>query len=63
MNKDSVRGHPAADFLTRVGKNGVPVVLQTKLWDRATISERIERGSHQSCQPFMEFLREELVDF
>ena len=60
---ESLRGHSADDFLTRVGTNGVPVVFHTKHWDDATISEPIERGSHLSCEPYMDFLREELTDF
>ena len=61
--ESAVDGHPAKGLLHRMASAGVPAVMKTKAWDRATISERIARGSHKSCDDHLEFLREEMLEF
>ena len=58
-----VGDHPAKDLLQHMASHGVPAKMTTPPWSRATISERIARGSHQSCDDHMPFLREELLEF
>jgi hypothetical protein len=58
-----VGGHPAAGVLNLLSQQGAPATMAGAPWSRATISERIARGSHQSCQSHMPFLREELLAF
>ena len=44
-------------------REGAPAVLSTKPWSQRLLEARIRRGSHQSCLEFLDFLREELLDF
>ena len=44
-------------------KEGVPAVLSSKPWSKQLLEARIKRGSHKSCLEFLDFLREELLDF
>ena len=59
----SVQRHPAYNLLKQVQHNGVPVVLTSKPWSKNTRNKRMKRGSHQSCQEHLDFLREEMLDF
>jgi len=63
IDEAALRGHPATKFLVRLGQVGAPAVMSTAPWSEATLDERVARGSHQSCQDNMEFLREEFLDF
>ena len=38
-------------------------MLSSKPWSDRLLQARIQRGSHQSCLEFLDFLREELLDF
>jgi hypothetical protein len=55
--------HPAAPLLERIRRNGVPVVLASEPWSDELKAERFLRGPHKSAEEFLEFLREEYVDF
>ncbi len=55
--------HPAAPLLSRLQHVGAPVIMRTKPWSSAVLNARVKRGSHQSCQEHLDFLREELLDF
>ena len=46
-----------------MSQEGVPAVLKTAPWTPSTLQERVERGSHKSCQDHLTFLREELQEF
>ena len=63
INFQDFRPHPAADLLTRLGKEGAPAILSCEPWSQATLDERVARGSHNSCDDHLDFLRTELFDF
>jgi hypothetical protein len=46
-----------------MAKEGVPVVLKTPPWTDEVLDERVQRGSHKSCDEHLEFLREEMLEF
>ena len=55
--------HKAAPLLERLQRHGAPALLKSKPWPTKLLDARIKRGSHQSCQDHLLFLREELLDF
>jgi hypothetical protein len=55
--------HPAIRLLKRLGKDGVPVLMQTPPWSPELRQARLEQGSHKSCDDHFEFLRKELLEF
>jgi hypothetical protein len=55
--------HPATPLLQHVGKNGVPVQMKTKPWSQEQKDERLKHGSHNSCNEYLDFLREEMLEF
>ena len=63
ISASALKHHPAAHYLHRLQRHGAPAVLKTKPWSQSTLKARIKRGSHQSCQAHLQFLREELLDF
>ena len=63
ISAHALKHHPAASYLRRLQRHGAPAVLKTKPWSQSTLKSRIKRGSHQSCQDHLQFLREELLDF
>ena len=63
LNHQQVRHHPSYHLLLQLQREGAPAVLSTQPWSQRILDARIQRGSHQSCLQFLEFLREELLDF
>jgi hypothetical protein len=55
--------HPAICLLKRLGKDGVPVLMQTPPWSPELRQARLDRGSHKSCDDHFEFVREEMLEF
>jgi hypothetical protein len=55
--------HPAIRLLKRLGKDGVPVLMQTPPWSPELRQARFKRGSHKSCDNQFEFLQEEMLEF
>ena len=63
LQVDPALPHPAGPLLQRLQHEGAPAVMTTPPWSRATLDERVARGSHQSCAEYLDFLREELLEF
>ena len=63
MHPDLNGAHSAVPLLARLQKEGAPAVLSSRPWSSRVLHARTQRGSHQSCLEFLEFLREELLDF
>ena len=61
--RGQARAHTAGPLIERIERDGVPVVIGTPPWSEATLDERIERGSHKSCDEYLDFLREEMLEF
>ena len=55
--------HPASPLLRHFAKCGVPAVMSTAPWSPELLEARALRGSHQSCDEYLDFVREELLDF
>ena len=54
--------HPAGPLLDYLAQHGAPVRLTTQDWSPTRLQEALERGSHQSAQGHLEFLRDEFAD-
>ena len=63
VNSKALRFHPARHFLQRLQSTGAPAVLRTDPWPQHILDARVNRGSHESCTEYLDFLREELLDF
>ena len=63
VTQQTLQSHPAAPLLLRLQQQGAPAVLKSKPWSAKVLASRLRRGSHQSCQDHLAFLREELLDF
>ena len=55
--------HKAARLLDHLHKRGANVTLATPPWDNDRLEATLERGPHKSAAEYVEFLREELLDF
>jgi hypothetical protein len=55
--------HPAKRLLRHYSIHGAPVRFRSKPWSPNQIQTAASRGSHQSCNKFLDFLSEEMVDF
>lgn len=58
---DNVK-HPARRLLKRLKHRGAPVKFTTPPWSRQQLHDAINRGPHQSCQQYIDFLDEEFID-
>ena len=63
INDSVLQGHPATPLLHRLADEGAPAVMTTPPWSQEVLDARVQRGSHQSCQENLAFLREELLEF
>ena len=63
LHPEVTKNHPAGPMLKRLEKEGVPAIMTTPHWSQDTIDQRVSHGSHQSCLQYLEFLREELLEF
>ena len=54
--------HPAQQLLQHVKLHGVPVILKSTPWSQHQRDAAIQRGPHNSCLEFVDFLEEEFVD-
>ena len=63
LTKEWVACHPAYSLIQRLEKVGAPAVMSTSPWSQRKLDRLIRRGSHKSCQEYLSFLREELLDF
>ena len=55
--------HPARRLLSHYSLHGAPVRIHSSPWSPSRIQQAAIRGSHRSCQEFLDFLSEEMVDF
>ena len=55
--------HKAGRLLKHFQKRGAPIVFETKPWSQERVEAALKRGPHKSANAYMEFLREELIDF
>ena len=55
--------HPARRLLQHYAVHGAPVHFSTPPWSPQQIRAAVARGSHASCDEFLDFLQEEMVDF
>ena len=60
---DTLAWHPAYPLLQAMARGGVPVKMTSTSWTTAELDARAQRGSHQSCQAHIEFVREEMAEF
>jgi hypothetical protein len=61
-NIDDFR-HLAIRLLKHLGKHGTPVRMHMLPWSSELRQERLDRGSHKSCDEHLGFLREEMMEF
>jgi hypothetical protein len=54
---------PAIGLLKHLGKHGTPVLMHTPPWSAELRKERLDCGSHKSCEEHFSFLCEEMLDF
>ena len=54
--------HRANTYLRTIHKHGCPVRLHSKPWSKAKITQALQRGPHQSCNNYIDFLKEEFAD-
>ena len=54
--------HPAKRLLQHYKSHGAPVKFTTKPWTKHQLKTAIERGPHQSCHEYIDFLEEEFID-
>ena len=55
--------HKAARLLDHLRKRGANVTISTPPWDEARLEATMERGPHKSADEYVDFLREEFLDF
>ena len=55
--------HKAARLLNHLHKRGANVTLATPPWDEERLNSTIQRGPHKSATEYVDFLKEELLDF
>jgi hypothetical protein len=55
--------HPARRLLKHYAVHGAPVHFSTSPWSHQQLHAAITRGSHASCNEFLDFLQEEMIDF
>ena len=55
--------HPAASLLDQYRTSGVPYKTHAEPWTPEQREEALRRGAHQSAYQYLEFVRNEFVDF
>ena len=55
--------HPAVPFLRRLRRKGMPVLTRSSAWTPDDLHTRLARGSHQSVDAHIDFVRDEMADF
>ena len=55
--------HPAYQLLDNIAKRGVLAVMLTEPWTEEKNQQCLKRGPHKSCNEFLDFLHEEILQF